>query len=122
MGQTCTFCIEMKAKAYKKAHMREECPLLSAAYCCHCACHGLHFTMDCPYKPFMRKPGSKPIESAPAQPHSNALIIRDDDETIKSQLRVWGYDTKSKKISEKKLRRLVEEYLEDYGYVSVSFV
>lgn len=122
MVQTCTFCIEMKAKAYKKPHEREECPLLRAAYCCHCACHGLHFTIDCPYKPMRSKPGTKPIEPAPPKPHSNALIMRDDEESIKSQLKVWGHETKSKKLTDKKLKALTKEYAEDYGYSAVSFI
>lgn len=122
MVQTCTFCIEMKAKAYKKAHEREECPLLRAAYCGHCACHGLHFTIDCPNRPVRSKPGTKPFESAEPEPHSGALIMKDDETVIKSHLRLWGYETKSKKISEKKMKGLVKEYAEDYGYKAVSFV
>jgi hypothetical protein len=68
------------------------------------------------------KPGTKPIESAPPKPHSNALIVRDDEETIKSQLKVWGHETKSKKLTDKKLKALTKEYAEDYGYSAVSFI
>lgn len=120
MTQQCSFCVEHKVKVYR-THKREDCPLLRAAYCAHCACHGLHFSVDCPRKPVWGRPTAKPLDPAPPLPASNNLIMRDEDAVIKSNLKLWGYDPKGK-IPDKKLKKLVDAYAREEGYDGVSYV
>ena len=120
-SQNCSFCVQHKVKVYRN-HERDDCPLLRAAYCAHCACHGLHFSVDCPRKPVWGRPGIKPVEPAPPLDAHNALIMRDEEATIKSNLKLWGYDTKGRKIPEKKLKKPVETYAKEEGFDEVCYV
>lgn len=121
MNSSCTFCLEMKIRIYV-SHKREECPVLASAYCGNCCSYGLHYASYCPNKPICSKPGSKPRESAPPKEASNVYTLKGDEEHMKSYLKVFDIQTKGLKISDKKLRKMVDECAVKNGYTGVYFI